>query len=120
MHVFKHAARAAAGVLICALAFAARAEVGVIEKKVFTLPGYTTVGGQTIRQVRVGYETYGQLNARGDNAIFIAHFYSGTSHAAGKYKEADAAPGYWNSIIGKGKAIDTDRYFVVSATRWST
>ncbi|KAA0231666.1 alpha/beta fold hydrolase, partial [bacterium] len=43
------------------------------------------------------------------------HFYSGTSHAAGKYKETDAAPGYWNSIIGPGKAIDTNKYFVLSA-----
>ncbi len=105
----------AAAVLLAALALAAQAEVGVVEKKVFTLPVYTTVGGQTIKQVRVGYETYGQLNARGDNAIFIAHFYSGTSHAAGKYKESEAAPGYWDSIIGKGRPIDTDKYFVVSA-----
>jgi len=111
----QYAVTTALGIFICALAFSARAEVGIVEKKAFTLPSYTTAGGATIRNVRVGYETYGQLNARGDNAIFIAHFYSGTSHAAGKYKESDVAPGYWNSIIGKGKAIDTDKYFVVSA-----
>lgn len=87
----------------------------LVEKKTFTLPSYTTVGGKAIAQVKVGYETYGTLNAAGDNAVFIAHFYSGTSHAAGKYKETDAAPGYWNSIIGPGKPIDTDKYFVVSA-----
>jgi homoserine O-acetyltransferase len=86
-----------------------------VEKKSFTLPTYTTAGGKAIAQVKVGYETYGTLNAAGDNAVFIAHFYSGTSHAAGKYKETDAAPGYWNSIIGPGKPIDTDKYFVVSA-----
>ncbi|MFN0159960.1 MAG: homoserine O-acetyltransferase [Burkholderiales bacterium] len=86
-----------------------------VEKKVFSLPSYTTVGGRTIRDVKVGYETYGTLNAAGDNAVFIAHFYSGNSHAAGKYKESDPAPGYWNSIIGPGKPIDTDRYFVISA-----
>lgn len=86
-----------------------------VEKKSFTLPSYTTVGGKDIQQVKVGYETYGTLNAAGDNAVFIAHFYSGTSHAAGKYKESDAAPGYWNSIIGPGKPIDTDKYFVISA-----
>lgn len=67
--------------------FAAQAQDMLLtEKKVFELPSYTTVGGKTIRQVRVGYETYGRLNAAGDNAIFIAHFYSGTSHAAGRYK----------------------------------
>ena len=87
----------------------------LVNKQIFTLPSYTTVGGQEIRDVRVGYETYGKLNEAGDNAIFIAHFYSGTSHAAGKYKDSDAAPGYWDSLIGPGKAIDTDKYFVVSA-----
>ena len=85
------------------------------EKKVFSMPSYTTFGGKTIKNVKVGYETYGTLNANGDNAIFIAHFYSGNSHAAGKYKAGDAAAGYWDSIIGAGKPIDTDKFFVISA-----
>jgi homoserine O-acetyltransferase/O-succinyltransferase len=88
---------------------------GAVEKKSFTLPSYTTVGGKTLRDVRVGYETYGTLNAAGDNAIFVPHFFTGTSHAAGKYKPTDAAPGYWDAIVGAGKPIDTDRYFVISA-----
>ena len=88
---------------------------GPVEKKVFTLPAYTTVGGKTIRNVRVGYETYGKLNDAGDNAIFIPHFFSGTSHAAGKYKPGDAAAGYWDPIIGAGRPIDTEKYFVISA-----
>ena len=85
------------------------------EKKVFELPSYTTFGGKAIKNVKVGYETYGKLNAAGDNAIFIAHFYSGNSHAAGKYKAADVMAGYWDSIIGPGKPIDTDKFFVISA-----
>src|SRR5580765_2966018 len=85
------------------------------EKKFFTLPQYTTVGGKTIKNVRVGYETYGRLNAAGDNAIFVPHFFSGNSHAAGRYKADEKAAGYWDAIIGPGKAIDTDKYFVVSA-----
>jgi len=97
------------------LPLTAAAYDGPVEKKVFTLPSYTTVGGRTLRDVRVGYETYGKLNAAGDNAIFIPHFFSGTSHAAGKYKPTDAAPGYWDPIIGAGKPIDTDKYFVISA-----
>jgi homoserine O-acetyltransferase len=88
---------------------------GPVEKKVFTLPSYTTVGGRSMRDVRVGYETYGKLNAAGDNAIFVPHFFSGTSHAAGKYKTTDAAAGYWDPIIGAGRPIDTDKYFVISA-----
>jgi homoserine O-acetyltransferase/O-succinyltransferase len=70
------------------------------EKKVFELSSYTTFGGKAIRQVKIGYETYGKLNAAGDNAVFIAHFYSGNSHAAGKYKPSDVAAGYWDAIIG--------------------
>ncbi|WP_158592137.1 E22 family MetX-like putative esterase [Noviherbaspirillum sedimenti] len=89
--------------------------VGLVEKQVFTMPSYTTIGGKTIRDVRIGYETYGTLNARGDNAILIAHYFSGTSHAAGRYATTDTETGYWDAIIGPGKAIDTDRYFVVSA-----
>ncbi len=85
------------------------------EKKVFHLPSFTTVGGRTIRDVKLGYETFGKLNADGDNAILICHYFSGSSHCAGRYREDEAAPGYWDAIIGPGKPIDTDRFFVVSA-----
>jgi homoserine O-acetyltransferase len=88
---------------------------GPVQKKVFTLATYTTGGGKTIKNVRVGYETYGTLNAAGDNAIFIPHFFTGNSHAAGKYAPTDPAPGYWDPIIGAGKPIDTDKFFVISA-----
>jgi len=88
---------------------------GPVQKKVFTLPTYTTGGGKTIKNVRVGYETYGTLNAAGDNAIFIPHFFTSNSHAAGKYAPTDPAAGYWDPIIGAGKPIDTDKYFVISA-----
>ena len=84
---------ALAAVAAMAMAFGgfAAAYDGPVEKKAFTLPTYTTVGGTTIKDVKVGYETYGKLNAAGDNAIFVAHFFSGNSHAAGKYKDSDAA-----------------------------
>ncbi len=101
--------------LAAGLTWSAHAEEALVKKQVFSMTGFKTVGGQPIKQVRLGYETYGKLNDAGDNAIFIAHFYSGTSHAAGKYKATDAAPGYWNSIIGPGKPIDTDKFYVVSA-----
>ncbi|HEX9434007.1 MAG TPA: homoserine O-acetyltransferase [Burkholderiales bacterium] len=87
----------------------------ITEKKFFTLPQYTTQGGKQIKNVRVGYETYGKLNAAGTNVVFVAHFFSGTSHAAGRYKADEKTAGYWDAIIGPGKAIDTDKYFVVSA-----
>ena len=56
-----------------------------------------------------------RMIAAGDNAIFVPHFFTATSHAAGKYQSTDAAPGYWDGIIGGGRPIDTDKYFVVSA-----
>lgn len=88
--------------MIVRIAFAAIAAFFVVgsvsaqlltEKKFFTLPQYTTAGGKTIKSVRVGYETYGKLNAAGDNAVFIAHFFSGTSHAAGRYQADEKAAG---------------------------
>jgi homoserine O-acetyltransferase len=100
---------------LLALPCVAHAFEGPVEKKSFTLATYTTVAGRTLPNVRVGYETYGTLNAAGDNAIFVPHFFTATSHAAGKYKPTDAAPGYWDPIIGAGKPIDTDKYFVISA-----
>jgi homoserine O-acetyltransferase len=107
--------RALAAALLLAFAPAAQAQnVGIVEKKVFTMPSYTTTGGQTIREVKVGWESYGTLNATRDNVVIVPHFFSGNSHAAGKYKEQDVAPGYWDAVIGPGKPIDTDKFFVVS------
>src|SRR5215831_5878796 len=71
---------------LAALSCAAEAYDGPVEKKAFSMPSYSTVGGKPIINVRIGYETYGKLNAAGDNAIFIPHYFSGTSHAAGKYQ----------------------------------
>ena len=96
------------------LALPALAYDGPVEKKTFALPFYTTVGGKTIKDVKVGWEAYGKLNEAKSNVVLIPHFFSGNSHAAGKYKPEDAAPGYWDSIIGAGKPIDTDRFYVVS------
>jgi homoserine O-acetyltransferase len=101
--------------VVLLLPAAARAYDGPVEKKVFTLPSYTTVGGKALKDVRVGYETYGKLNGAGDNAIFVPHFFTATSHAAGKYAPTDAAPGYWDPIIGAGRPLDTEKYFVISA-----
>jgi homoserine O-acetyltransferase len=85
-----------------------------VEKKTFSMDSYTTHGGETIKDVKVGWESYGTLNAAKDNVVLITHFFSGNSHAAGKYSEDDQQAGYWDSIIGPGKAIDTDKYYVIS------
>jgi homoserine O-acetyltransferase len=88
--------------------------VGLVEKKTFSMPAFTTQGGRTIRDVRVGWESYGTLNAARDNVVIVPHFFTGNSNAAGRYKADAPAPGYWDAIIGPGKAIDTSKYFVVS------
>jgi len=87
----------------------------LVEKRTFHIPRFTTQGGRLIKDVRVGYETYGQLSANADNAVLVCHYFSGSSHCAGRYHPDDPSPGYWDAIIGPGKAIDTERYFVVSA-----
>lgn len=86
----------------------------LVEKRVFEAASYQTRGGGTIANLRVGYQTMGQLNAAGDNAVLIAHFFSGNSHAFGRLT-AGGPLGWWDAIIGPGKAIDTDRFFVVSS-----
>ena len=106
----------AVGIALTLAAASAQAQSDlIVEKKTFELPTYTTAGGATIKGVKVGWESYGELNADRSNAILVTHFFSGTSHAAGKYKPEDRAPGYWDPIIGPGKAIDTNRYFVISS-----
>jgi homoserine O-acetyltransferase len=91
------------------------ADIGLVDKQVFTLERLTTLAGATLKDVRVGWEAYGTLNADRSNAILVTHYFSGTSHAAGRYAASDALPGYWDAVIGPGKAIDTTKYFVISS-----
>ena len=106
----------AAGVLLALGLCAGRAMAQEqVEKRVFEAGAYQTRGGGTIANARIGYQTMGKLNAAGDNAVLIAHFFSGNSHAFGRLGGADGPVGYWDAIIGPGKPIDTDRFFVVSS-----
>lgn len=113
----RRAVRAGAAFVIAAILLAAPALAydEPVKKETFEMPSYTTLGGKTIKKVRIGWEAYGKLSPNKDNVILITHFFSGDSHAAGKYKPADAAPGYWNAIIGPGKPLDTNKYYVVSS-----
>ncbi|MDP5034919.1 homoserine O-acetyltransferase [Alishewanella sp. SMS8] len=90
------------------------AEPLLVTKQAFSIDNFKTDNGQIIHPVKVGWEAYGKLNADKSNVILITHFFSGTSHAAGKYHADDAAPGYWDAIIGPGKAIDTNKFYVIS------
>jgi homoserine O-acetyltransferase/O-succinyltransferase len=105
---------AAAALWTGGVATPASADDLLVKKQAFDLPSFTTEGGRTLRNIRVGWESYGTLNADKSNAILICHFFSANSHAAGKYEQGEKVPGYWDAIIGPGKAIDTDKWFVLS------
>ena len=83
------------------------------EKQAFTIGSIQLECGRSI-PVADGYETYGTLNAQKDNAVLVARYFSATSHCAGKYRASDPTPGYWDGLIGPGKAVDTEEFFVIS------
>ena len=68
--------------------------------------------GERLGPITLAYETYGKLNAQRTNAILVLHALSGDAHAAGFHVEDDK-PGWWDEMIGPGKAFDTDKYFVI-------
>jgi homoserine O-acetyltransferase/O-succinyltransferase len=68
--------------------------------------------GKLLGPITLAYETYGKLNKDKTNAILVEHALSGDAHAAGFY-EGEKDPGWWDSLIGPGKALDTDKYFVI-------
>lgn len=107
--------------------------VGVVETRYLDLPDPVSLDcGTVLSGVRVAYETYGELSPRRDNVILVCHALSGDAHAAGESaqpvgestrdgfaaEERDGSAGkglgWWDGMIGPGKAFDTDRYFVVS------
>src|SRR5262252_10257795 len=111
----------------------AAGSVGTIETQYLDLPEPVRLDcGQELHPVRVAYETYGALSPRRDNVILVCHALSGDAHAAGSSEEAAKEStrdgfgaedrdgvagkglGWWDGMIGPGKAFDTDRFFVVS------
>jgi homoserine O-acetyltransferase len=68
--------------------------------------------GDIMSHLEIAYETYGTLNTTADNAILIEHALSGNAHAA-FFHESDTKPGWWDVMIGPGKAFDTDKYYVI-------
>ncbi|MEO4048609.1 homoserine O-acetyltransferase [Pseudomonas sp. CAU 1711] len=72
------------------------------------------VCGRSLADYQLVYETYGTLNAMASNAVLICHALSGHHHAAGYHSTEERKPGWWDSCIGPGKPIDTDKFFVVS------
>jgi homoserine O-acetyltransferase/O-succinyltransferase len=91
--------------------------VGIVEKKFFTFqdpPNEMALeSGAHLGPVTLAYETYGKLLPDKSNAVLICHALTGDSHVAGIYRKDDTKPGWWDIMVGPGKGIDTNRYFVI-------
>src|SRR5688572_30675058 len=83
----------------------------IVETQQVRFDSITLDSGATLAPVDVAYQTYGELNERKSNAILILHAFSGDAHAAGVGH--DGKPGWWDNMIGPGKAFDTNQYFVI-------
>ncbi len=91
--------------------------VGKVEKRYFTFaepPNEMVLDSKArLGPITLAYETYGTLDENKSNVVLVLHALTGDSHAAGYYSENDDKPGWWDNMIGPGKGIDTDKYFVV-------
>lgn len=91
--------------------------IGPIEPKTFYKnfgeKGFVLENGKTLPELEIRYETYGALNNKKDNAIWVCSPLTADAHVAGYYSETDKKPGWWDALIGKDKPIDTDKFFIV-------
>jgi homoserine O-acetyltransferase/O-succinyltransferase len=74
--------------------------------------GLVLENGEIMSPVQIAYETYGQLNKEKSNAILILHALTGDAHVAG-FHAGEKSPGWWDSMVGPGKAFDTDKYYII-------
>jgi homoserine O-acetyltransferase/O-succinyltransferase len=90
-------------------------DIGTVRDRFFTLRDFRLQNGAAIPEARIAYEIYGNLASHGRNAVLITHGYTGSHHAAGRNPVNGNQPGTWDGLIGPGKAIDTDKLFVVAS-----
>jgi len=93
------------------------ASIGIVKKQYFTfaeLPYKITLESKAkLGPVTLAYECYGTYDRSNPNAVLILHALSGNSHAAGFYSDQENKPGWWDNMVGPGKGINTDKYFVI-------
>jgi len=85
------------------------------ERRFVELDGLLTQSGFQFPSLKVAYQSWGRLNPERSNAVFIAHALTGDSHVSGSVGPGHHHPGWWNSLVGPGRAIDPGRWFVVCA-----
>ncbi|HXN85722.1 MAG TPA: alpha/beta fold hydrolase [Candidatus Binataceae bacterium] len=90
-----------------------QSRLGTVEVKTFATKNFRLQGGEVLPDLKLVYETYGTLAANRRNAILVTHGYTSSQHAAGL--DANGEAGWWDNLIGPGKAIDTEKYFVLSS-----
>lgn len=88
--------------------------IGLVKSSIFKSNQHLDLeSGQRIDSYELIYETYGTLNKKKNNAILICHALSGNHHVAGRYSKNDKYPGWWDNLVGPGKAVDTNKFFVI-------
>jgi len=90
-------------------------DLGIVEDRFFTIRDFRLANGEVMPEATVAYETYGTLAPDGRNAVLVTHGFTGSHRAAGRNPANGGQPGSWDGLIGPGKAIDTDKLFVVSS-----
>ncbi len=86
----------------------------VTPQSMFFAPALPLTSGAQLRDYTLVYETYGELNAQRSNAVLVCHALNASHHAAGRHADAENSLGWWDNLIGPGKPLDTDRFFVIS------
>lgn len=90
--------------------------IGIVETQYFSPSASLSLeSGEVLADFTIAYETYGHLNGNKDNAILVCHALSGDAHAAGFHPGESKKPGWWDIMIGPGKAIDTNKFFIVAS-----
>jgi homoserine O-acetyltransferase len=90
-------------------------DIGTVEDRFFTIADFPLANGTVMPEATIAYETYGRLAAHGRNAVLLTHGFTSSHHQAGRNPANGNNPGAWDGLVGPGKAIDTDRLFVVAS-----
>lgn len=93
--------------------------VGIVKTQVtrlFEPPHELTLeSGRKLGPIDVAFETYGELSPEKDNAIFVCHALTGDAHVAGRHSADSRKPGWWDGLVGPGRGLDTNKYFIICA-----